>query len=75
MANKTIARPFRLEREGHHFDIPTFKYRAMACIRAQDWSRANPGKWWRVVERLNKSGYKRRVVASSRPEEIATVTP
>lgn len=73
MADKTIARPFRLEREGIlRFSVPTFKHRISAVLRAQDWASANPGKLWRVVERLNKSGSKRRIVASSRPEEVQT---
>lgn len=67
---KPIARPFRLEREGLYFDVPTYATQSAADGAAGVWSTRHPGKRWRVVERLNKSGSRRRVVASSNPAEV-----
>ena len=66
MTAKQIARPFRLEREGHNFDVPTYASFVAASLAADKWREANPGKWWQIVERLNVSGTKRKIVEASK---------
>ena len=61
-----MKREFRLEKDGHHFDVPTYATRDAALLAVR---KLPPGIRWKIVHRRSRT--EREVVASGNTGDTA----